>query len=349
MTNVLEQFRSWVEKKANEERPFPGTFWFLFSSLPESSFNSVLGLQPTTHHMVPAADHSRTVQVRKRTGTVLQATFYSLPIHHETVHILFSLDKPAQALRPMYHMLARTRGAVSLFPFGHPVMKECCRLNSKCSLEDTRVVRGVSYPSSPNEGGADINLKPGNAAAFFERVEDEKRVLKTATFRAPATPDGIYCEFKIGRPGYLNYRGGPFDLLFELISERLPKRLATSVRPFEQARGHYVEFKFSEPLFVQPANYHVVVAALSRLPRTSVALLHTNPYFHAALTTYEDGGQFDIFITGHSTIYVRGQGDVSPASFLRIQNGLTEQFREAHISLEKPAEHSFDDLVEGRV
>jgi hypothetical protein len=349
MTNVLEQFRSWVEKKANEEKPFTGTFWFLFSTLSESDFNSALAFQPAKQSVVPIADYSRTVVVRKRTGTVLEATFHHLPVHHETVRILFSLEKPAQALRPMYHLLARTRGAASLFPFSHPVMKECCRLNPKFSLEDTRVVRGVSYPSRPNDGGADINLQPGNAATFFARVEDEKRVLKTATFLVPTTADNIYCEFKIGRPGYLNYRSGPFDPLFELISDRLPKRLATSARPFERAKGHYVEFRFPEPLFVGPANYHVVMDALSRLPRTSVALLHTNPYFHAALTNYEDGGEFDIFITGHSTIHVRGQGDVSPASFLRIQNGLTEQFSDAQISLEQPAEHSFKDLIEGRV
>jgi hypothetical protein len=125
--------------------------------------------------------------------------------------------------------------------------------------------------------------------------------------------------------------------------------LADSVRPFEQAKGHYVEFRFSEPLFLERTNYNIVVDALSRLPRTSVALLHTNPYFHAALTNYEDGGEFDIFITGHSSIHVRGDGEVSPASFLRIQNGLTEQFRDARVSLEHPGQHTLKDLIEGRV
>src|SRR5260370_21265150 len=241
----------------------------------------------------------------------------------------------------MYHLLAKTRGAVNLFPFGHPLMKSCARLSSNISLQDVYGFRGVSYPSRPNEGGADINLKPGNAAAFFARVEDEKRVIKTITFQAPVE-DHVFCQFKIGRPGYLTYQSGPFGVLLELISEKLPVQLANSVRPFEQAKGHYVQFQFSEPLFLEPANYQIVVDALSRLPRTSIALLHTNPYFHAALTNYEDGGEFDIFITGHSTISVRGQGDVSPASFLRIHNGLTEQFQDAHVSLEQPEQqHSF--------
>jgi hypothetical protein len=90
MTNVLEQFRSWIEKKANEGKPFSGTFWFLFSTLSESDFNSALGFRPTKQSEVPITDHSRTVSIRKRTGTVLEATFHHLPIHHETVRILFS-------------------------------------------------------------------------------------------------------------------------------------------------------------------------------------------------------------------------------------------------------------------
>lgn len=349
MTTLLEQFRSWIQKRSNDQQYFSGTFWFLFSARSEADFIRVLGLEPAQPFAVPSVNHSRTVVVEKRSGTTLKATFHQLPIQHETVRILFSLEKPYQALRPMYHLLAKTRGAVNLFPFGHPLMRECARLSTNVSLENVHVIRGVSYPSRPNEGGADINLKPGNAATFFTRIEDEKRVLKTVTFQVPLE-EHVSCQFKIGRPGYLTYQNGPFGPLLELISEKLPAQLANSVKPFERAKGHYVQFQFSEPLFLEPSNYQIVVDALSRLPRTSIALLHTNPYFHAALTNYEDGGEFDIFITGHSTIHIRGQGDVSPASFLRLQNGLTEQFQDARISLEQPArEHSFKDLIEGRV
>jgi len=345
---VLEQFRSWIEKQATEKNYFSGTFWFLFSSLHDADFARILDFRQASPPLIPTADQNRTVLIQKRTGTVVQATFWRLPIRHENVHILFSLDNPTQALRPMYHLLSRTRGKVNLLPLGYPVVKNCIRRNPTFSLEHTYVVRGVSYPSRPNEGGADINLLPGKAEAFFARLEEEKRVLKTVRFRAP-TPDHTFCEFTIGRAGYLSYHSGPFSPLLELISERLPAELTDSVRPFEQAKGHYVEFRFSEPIFLDRANYHIVVDALSRVPRTSLALLHTNPYFHAALTNYEDGGEFDIFITGHSTIHVRGQGEVSPASFLRIQNGLTEQFRDAQIGLEKREQHTLKDLIEGRV
>lgn len=345
---ALESFRTWLKRQSEERSYFSGTFWFLFSKLGESEFIRTLDLQEGLVAAIPEVARSTTVTVRMRTGNSVQATFHQLPIRRDNVHVLFSLDKPARALRPIYRLLARTRGRVHLFPLGAPLIKACARLVPQFSVEETHVLRGVSYPSRPSDGGADINLKPGNASVFFARLEEDRRVLKTAKLKAP-TGKQSFCEFTVGRPGYMSYHKGDLGPLLELITENLTKKFSDSVRPFEKAGGRFVEFRFAEPLFVDRANYGVVVDALSRLPRTSLALLHTNPYFHAALTNYEDGSEFDIFITGHSTIHIQGREEASPASFLRIQNGLTEQFRDASISLEKPTQYALHDLLEGRV
>src|SRR5882724_3794406 len=119
---VLEQFRSWIEKQATEKNYFSGTFWFLFSSLHDADFARILDFRQASPPLIPTADQNRTVLIQKRTGTVVQATFWRLPIRHENVHILFSLDNPTQALRPMYHLLSRTRGKVNLLPLGYPVV-----------------------------------------------------------------------------------------------------------------------------------------------------------------------------------------------------------------------------------
>jgi hypothetical protein len=345
---VLELFRAWLHRQSEQQPFFSGTFWFIFSNQVESAFIRTLELQPTPHPTVPEAEFSRTVTVRKRTGSTINATFHYLPIRTEHVHILFSLEKPAKALRPMYRLLARTGGKIHLFPIGHPIVKSCVRLSPRFSFEDTQVVRAVSYPSRPSEGGADIRLRPGSASAFFARLEEERRVLKTARLHAPTGPNS-FCEFTLGRPGYLSYHKGDLAPLLELITEKLTPTLAQSVRPFEKAAGRFVEFRFSQPLFIERANYAVVIDALARLPRTSLALLHTNPYFHAALVNYEDGSEFDIFITGHSTIHIQGREDASPASFLRIQNGLSEQFQDATISLEEFPQYTLHQLIEGQV
>ncbi len=347
MQNELQHFDNWIEKEARRQSYFSATFWFLFSTLNEREFAATLDLHDQTPN-IPFVKRSTTVRITKRTGAIVQAEFGLLPLPQSKVYILISLDKPGRALRPMYRLLARSRGRIQLFPFGHPVIRSCMRLSSAFSLEETHVLRGVSYPSRPNEGGADINLRPGNALAFFARVEEEKRIVKTTRVRAPAS-ERTFSEFSIGRAGYLTYYKGEFTALRELMTEKLAGELSGLVRPFEQAKGRFVEFRFSEPLFVGRENYSLVIQALSRLPRTSVALLHKNPYFHATLTNYEDGGEFDIFITGHSSVHVQGQGEVSPASFLRIQDGLTELFRDASISLEKAKQYTVRQLMDGQL
>jgi hypothetical protein len=346
--SMPDEFRAWLQGRSEDESYFSGTFWLLFSKLPEVDFHRALELNAVSVSPIPAVARSTTSAVYMRSGNSVRATFAELPIHRDNFHVLFSLDKPAQALRPMYRLLTRTRGGVSLFPLGAPLVKACARLVPGHPLEETQVLRGVSYPTRPSYGGADINLKPGNASAFFAKLREERRVLKTAKLRAPAGKNS-FCEFTVGRAGYITYHKGTLGPLLDLVAGDLPRKLSDSVRPFEKTGGRFVEFRFEEPLFVDRTNYSVVVDALSHLPRTSLALLHTNPYFHATLTNYEDGSEFDIFITGHSTISVQGREEASPASFLRIQNGLTEQFRDASVSLEEPAQFGMQDLLDGQV
>ncbi len=344
-----DQFETWVQEKSAEEKFFSGTFWFIFSNLADADLSRVLALQRQVAPGLPLADSAATVALRKRTGKLLQATFWHLPVCKQNLHMFFSLEKPSHAIRPMYKLLAKAKGKAHLFPIGHPLVKACVRLVSNRYFEETYILRGVSYPSRPNEGGADINLKPGNASVFFQRLEDEKRVLKTARMRAPVA-ESTFCEFTVGRMGYLSFHKGKFVPLMKLMLDRLAPAMVESVKPFERAKGQFVSFRFSEPFFADRTSYKIVLEALSRLPRTSVALLHSNPYFHATLTNYEDGGEFDIFITDHSAIHVQGRGEASPASFLRLQDGLTELFREATVTLEeRPALYRLRDLLEGRL
>jgi hypothetical protein len=345
---TLDEFRVWLEEVSEREAFFSGTFWFLFSKLPEFEFHQALDLEAVAVSPIPCVARTTNSTVYLRTGNSVRATFSELPLGRDNLHVLFSLEKPAQALRPMYRLLARTRGRVHLFPLGTPIVQSCTRLAPQFSIDETHVLRGVSYPTRPSYGGADINLKPGTAPLFFSKLREERRVLKTARLKAP-TGKGSFCEFTVGRAGYITYHKGKLGPLLELIAGDLSKKFSESVRPFERTGGRFVEFRFEEPLFVDRANYAVVVDALSQLPRTSLALLHTNPYFHAALTNYEDGSEFDVFITGHSTISIQGRKEASPASFLRIQNGLSEQFRDASVSLEKQTQFDMKDLLDGRV
>ena len=343
------ELQDWLQRSSARQKFYAGTFWFVFSSLGETLPVRLGGQQSTTAATVPGSDWSVSSSVQRRNGTVVETTFWHLPVQHGNVHVFFSSSKPSYALRPMYRMLARARGKAHLFPIGHNLVRDCVRLSQAYEFEQTYIVRGVSYPSRPNEGGADINLRPGNSALFFRHLEDERRILKTARMRAPVA-NSDYVEYTVGRIGYLSYHKGRAALVVRLATATLPKTMVESAKPFERAQGRFVSFRFSEPFFADRASYRTVLTALSRLPRSSVAVLHANPYFYATVTNYEDGGEFDVFVTGHSSIQVHGRGESSAASFIRLQEGLSEQFRDAKVSIEAcTAKHTMSDLLEGRL
>ena len=178
----------------------------------------------------------------------------------------------------MYKLLANSRGKAHLFPIGQSLAKVCARIAGGPSIENTRILRGVSYPSRPREGGAEIRLKPGNATDFFQKLEEEGRILKTVRMCAPVEEDQ-HCEFTVSRQGFVSFHGGSFGPLFRMIDEKLAPKMVDSVRPFERAGRRFVNFRFTEPFFTTRDSYTVVLGALSRLPRTSIGSYTQTPIF----------------------------------------------------------------------
>ncbi|MGO9273188.1 MAG: hypothetical protein ACLQOO_23620 [Terriglobia bacterium] len=191
-------------------------------------------------------------------------------------------------------------------------------------------------------------MNPGDAGVFFEDLDEDRRVLKLARMRARVGEEGS-CEFTVSRIGYLSYHEGQFAALLKLILGRLSQKMTASVKPFEEAKGRFVALRFPEPVFAARASYAGVFGALSRLPHATLAVLHANPYFHATLTNYEDGGEFDVFVTDSSTVRIQGREGASPASFLRLHDSLSEVFREPTVKIEEPPVFRLKDLLEGRV
>jgi hypothetical protein len=349
MHGSLREFEVWIEQKAAEDPHFSGTFWFVLSPLSEDRFAASLGQPPVDPQTVPLADFATDVVIKNRRDGMQQTTFWHLPFGSANrLHLLFSLERPSRALRFMYRLLARARGSAHLFPIGHSLVRSCVRLDDRYEFSQTRVLRGVSYPSQPSEGGAEIKLNPGDAGVFFERLDEDRRVLKLARMRARIGEEGS-CEFTVSRIGYVSYHKGQFAALLKLILGRLSQEMTASVRPFEEARGRFVALRFPEPVFAERASYAGVFGALSRLPHATLAVLHANPYFHATLTNYEDGGEFDVFVTDLSTVRIQGREGASPASFLRLHNSLAEVFREPTVKIEEAPDFRLKDLLEGRV
>jgi hypothetical protein len=347
MKTCLPDFQEWIAKRARSDPYFSGTFWLVLSALDEAPLRDALKLQPIPARLeVPCSDAVAEVSLIGR-RTKQSVSFWHLPFHHPSVHVFFSHVKPSAATRFAYRFIGRARGKALLFPLSHHLIRSCAQLDPQMSLDCTRVLRGVSYPSRPEDGGAEIYLTPGNAVSFFEKVEDDRRILKSARMKAPVGDK--FCEFTVSRTGYVSYHRGPIEPLLAALLGRLSKQMVESTRPFAEAKNNFVGLRFRDPVFADPRSYTDVLQALARLPRMSIALIHANPYFHAAMTNYEDGAEFDIFITDSSTIHVKARGETSPASFLSVHNQLSEVFREARVSIEQPKTYSLSDLLAGRV
>ncbi len=270
--------------------------------------------------------------------------FWFLPISTGSVKFLLSTGKPRDTARLMYRLLSRFQGKAQLYPIGHELIRAAVRVSSKYRFEDTEILRGVSYPNPPSEGGAEIDITPGNAREFFDRVNQGRRLLKHVRVRAPYA-DRAFCEYTVNRIGCVSFHEGSPEVFLGMLTEHLAPRIIEAARPYQKTAGQFVTYKFPTPIFTSPDSYAYVVDALKRLPHSAVAVLHANPYCHATLTNYEDGRQFDVFITDPSTIFVEGHGDIQAASFIRLQNSISLVFQDASVAVERPQTTNLRDLL----
>ena len=267
-----------------------------------------------------------------------------MPISTGSVKFVLSLGKVRETARLTYRLLSRFQGKAQLYPIGHELIRASVRVSNNFRFDDTKIVRGVSYPNPPNEGGAEIDISPGKARDFFERVEQGHRLLKLVRIRAPYA-EYSFCEYTVNRIGCLSFHEGSPEVFLTMLTEQLAPRILEAAKPYHRTTGQFVTYKFPTPIFNSPDSYGYVVDALKRLPHSAVAVLHANPYFHAMLTNYEDGRQFDVYITDPSTIFVEGHGDIQPASFVRLQNSIALVFQDASIAVERPRKASLKELL----
>lgn len=337
------ELTKWIVAQRRGIAYFSANFWIIWSDLDEDAFTSVGRFSQNTAALGPLEKGAH-VSIHKRSGREISAWFWLLPISTGSVKFVLSLGKTRETTRLTYRLLSRFQGKAQLYPIGHNLIRSAVRLSNNYRFEDTEILRGVSYPNPPNEGGAEIDISPGNAKDFFDRVNEGHRLLKLARIRAPYG-DGSFCEYTVHRIGCISFHEGDPDVFLAMLTEHLAPRIAEATKPYQKTTGQFVTYKFPTPIFSSPDSYGYVVDALKRLPHAAVAVLHANPYFHALLTNYEDGRQFDVYITDPSTIFVEGHGDIQPASFVSLQNSIALVFQDASIAIERPRKASLKDFL----
>jgi hypothetical protein len=340
---LTKELTKWIAAHRKGNPYFSANFWIIWSDLDEDAFTSTGRFSQNSATLGPLEKGAH-VSIHKRSGREISTWFWFLPISTGSVKFVLSVGKARETTRLTYRLLSRFQGKAQLYPIGHELIRAAVRLSNNFRFEDTEILRGVSYPNPPNEGGAEIDISPGNAKDFFDRVNEGHRLLKLARIRAPYA-ENSFCEYTVHRIGCLSFHEGAPEVFLAMLTEHLAPRIVEAAKPYQKTTGQFVTYKFPTPIFSSPDSYGYVVDALKRLPHSAVAVLHANPYFHALLTNYEDGRQFDVYITDPSTIFVEGHGDIQPASFVRVQNSIALVFQDASIAVERPRKASLKDFL----
>ncbi len=79
-----------------------------------------------------------------------------------------------------------------------------------------------------------------------------------------------------------------------------------------------------EPLLRTPEDTGIVIDILREEPHLAVAVIHRNPYLHLAVSDYDDGSNFDVFVTDPSEVVVHPGFTASVGSLNRVLQRLSE-------------------------
>lgn len=104
--------------------------------------------------------------------------------------------------------------------------------------------------------------------------------------------------------------------------------------------------KLREPLLRTPEDTGLVIDILRAESRLGVAVVHRNPYLHLAVSDYEDGSNFDIFVTNPSEVVVHPGFTASVGSLNRVLQRLSESLPSEEVGdRADPSEMTVEDLL----
>ncbi|MDQ6946522.1 MAG: hypothetical protein M3256_09675 [Actinomycetota bacterium] len=104
--------------------------------------------------------------------------------------------------------------------------------------------------------------------------------------------------------------------------------------------------KLREPLLRTAEETGLVIEILRAESRLGVAVVHRNPYLHLAVSDYEDGSNFDIFVTNPSEVVVHPGFTASVGSLNRVLQRLSESLPSEEVgNRADPTEMTVEDLL----
>ena len=109
----------------------------------------------------------------------------------------------------------------------------------------------------------------------------------------------------------------------KLLSERQSKTIASEMHP--------IDIIFDSDVFQSTEDNTLLASALSNIPRSGIAVLHKNPYFHAKILDFLDGSTFNVFVNDMRRITVVPGTRSSSSALMRLCEQVFRDFHEGRI------------------
>lgn len=188
--------------------------------------------------------------------------------------------------------------------------------------------------------------RPGPYEVIAEQASLGNQV-RTITLHLPGQ-----LSFHLRRRAGATFYSGDFDLFAEIVLSRLAlsvhnRRQLLSGR---QRRDHEPARALSLTLvtgeFSDAESTAEVIRAVSDLSKTTLAVVHRNPYLHLVMTDETDGSSFDVLVTDDARIDVFPGYRATTSALSRLANQLVQRFGTANLS-ERPSKvWKLADLIE---
>ena len=126
-------------------------------------------------------------------------------------------------------------------------------------------------------------------------------------------------ECRINKDGEIYYSGfndylqsylqGP---LIEFVNQRLIKFYNRGIRERAYVPGLPLEIQYNFNRFEDIEEIKRFGVTIRKYPNSSIAVYHSNPYYHASLADFIDGSSFDIWILSSTRIIIKPQLKATP-------------------------------------
>jgi hypothetical protein len=227
------------------------------------------------------------------------------------------IHRSAPSLVPVYLDRRHFEGFVSSFgEFGDV---DVSRLTGRYRMDQSSYSRGWPQPKSAREA--------------LEEVHESVQ-LRTMTLSLLSDPKmEVQLRVHVRRLAGATFYAGDFQLFQELVLDRLIEAVAARgqllsgrARVVGEPTPPPVEVRIGAQLFDLPDASAEFLKQLSSYANADTAVLHRNPYWHAVVTDYLDGSNFDVVVTENDVVTIHPGFAASMGAMVRLTTFLSEEF-----------------------